>query len=441
MQHTTFAVEAGSLGPAFDQVNRETHYQKGQGITGRTWAAADVLFIPVLREIPNSQLVDAACAAGVSSTVSFPFIVNAEVYGVFFFCSFAPIRPSQDRLDTLRNIGRLVGHAFSRLLDLKRETQEHQALQQRAEQILTVVQVAHRGDLTLAMPFSSSDAIGRVAKALGTFLADLRGSIRRIMQTAQELNAAAQGLDLLSRRMREQSEDTANTAATVTEESKSVSSNLESIAAGSSEMLDSIYGIVESANHAASDVQTAVRSANATQEEIDKLISSGTDIGGAIKVIDAIARQTRLLALNASIEAARAGSAGLGFTVVANEVKQLAAGTATATSEIAEKIEAIQENTSSAGNSIAEIVAVIEKIHHVSLSIKGTVEAQATTTREIGSNVSQAATRSSSIASKIGDLARVAREAQEEAAETQSAAKTVSLLAAELRSLVGKFSV
>jgi len=441
MQHTSFAVEAGNLGPAFDRVNRETHYKKGQGITGRTWAAADVLFIPALREVANSQLVDAACAAGVVSTVSFPFIVEGEVYGVFFFCSFKRIQPSRDRLDALRNIGRLVGQAFSRLLDLEGETQEHKALQQKAEQILTVVQAAHRGDLTLAIPFTSGDSIGQVAQALGTFLNDLRGSMRRIMETAHKLNAAAQGLDLLSRRMREQSEDTANTAASVTEESKIVSTNLESIAAGSKEMLNSIYGIVESANRAATDVHTAVRSANATREEIEKLVSSGSEIGGAIKVIDAIARQTRLLALNASIEAARAGSAGLGFTVVANEVKQLAAGTADATSEIAEKIEAIQQNTASAGDSIAEIVSVIEKISQTSVSIKETVETQAVTTKEIGANVSQAAVRSTSIAGKIGNVAEVAKEAQQEAAETQSAAKTVSTLAAELRGLVENFSV
>jgi methyl-accepting chemotaxis protein len=440
-QHTNFAMESGSLGPAFDRVNRETHYEKGQGLTGKTWAAADVLFIPALREVPNSRLVEAACAAGVVSAVSFPFIVANEVYGVFFFFSFQPLQPSPERLDTLRNIGRLVGQAFGRLLDLEKETQEHNLLRQRTEQMLMVVEAAHRGDLTQAIPFSSEDALGQVAQALGTFLSDLRASLRRIMETAQELNAAAQALDLLSRRMREQSEQTAETAASVTGESQSVSLNLESIAGGSREMLTSINGIVESASHAAADVQAAVRSANMTREEIEKLVNSGAEIGGAIKVIDAIARQTRLLALNASIEAARAGSAGLGFTVVANEVKQLAAGTATATSEIAEKIEAIQQNTARAGSSIAEIVTVIEKINRASLSIRETVEAQAVTTRDIGANVNEAAQRSSSIASKIGNLADVANDAQKEAAETQIAAKTVSTLAAELRGLVARFTV
>jgi methyl-accepting chemotaxis protein len=441
LQQTTFAVETGNLGPAFDRINQETHYKKGQGLTGKTWATADVIFIPVLREISNSALVDAACRAGVISAVAFPFIVEGEVYGVFFFFSLSPIFPSQDRLDALRNIGRLVGQAFSRLLELERETLGRQALQQSAEQILVVVQAAHRGNLTLKIPPTNQDAIGEVAQALAGFLIGLRESMRRIMRNAHALNAAAEVLDHLSLRMRKHSEDTANTAASVTEESKVVSRNLDCVVAGSEQMLSSINAIVKSANHAASNVHLAVQSADATRQQIAKLVSSSSDIGGEIKVIEAIARQTRLLALNASIEAARAGTAGLGFTVVANEVKQLAAGTAVATGQISDKIEAIQQNTNSAVESIGEIAVVMGRVNGLSNSIRETVEEQATTTREIGTNVSQAAAGSSSIFRKISGVADLAKVAQQEAAETQSAAKTVSGLAAELTSLVRNFQV
>ena len=441
LQHTTFAIESGSLGPAYDRINQETHYKKGQGLTGKTWAAADVIFIPVLRVVPNSALVDAACAAGVTSAVAFPFIVEGEVHGVFFFFSFRPISPSQDRLDALRNIGRLVGQAFSRLLDLERETENRKALQQSAEEILTVVQAARRGDLTLTIHATGQDAIGQVARGLERFFADLRRSIRGIMQNAQAMNTAAEDLNHLSLRMHERSEDTANTAAGVTVESEEVSANLESVEAGSRQMLASINEIVKSANHAATDVQAAVQSATAARKEIGKLASSSADIGGTIKVIETIARQTRLLALNASIEAARAGNAGRGFTVVANEVKQLASGTAEATSRIFDKIEAIQQNTARAVDSISQIAVIIERIHQMSGSIKDTVEAQAETTHKMEENVSQAAVGSSSIAGKIASVAQVAKVAQKEAAETQSAANSVSELAAELHSLVCNFKV
>ncbi len=441
LQHTTFAMESGSLGPAYDRVNQQTHYKKGQGLTGKTWAAADVIFIPVLRVVPNSALVDAACAAGVTSAIAFPFIVEGDVHGVFFFFSYHRIAPSQDRLDALRNIGRLVGQAFRRMLDLQHETENRKALQQSAEEILTVVEAAHRGDLTRTISSAGQDAIGQVARGLEKFFANLRQSIRGIIQNAQALNTAAEELNHLSLRMRERSEDTANTAAGVTVESKEVSANLESVEAGSRQMLASINDIVKSANQASADVQSAVQSATEARKEIAKLASSSSDIGGTIKVIETIARQTRLLALNASIEAARAGNAGLGFTVVANEVKQLASGTADATSRILDKIEAIQQNTAGAVESIGQIAVIIERIHQMSGSIENTVEAQAETTHKIDENVSQAAGAASSIAGKIASVAQIAMVAQKEAAETQSAAKSVNALATQLQSLVCNFKV
>ena len=441
LQQTTFAIEAGNLGPTFDRINRETHYKKGQGLTGRTWAAADVIFIPVLRELTNSALVDAACGAGVISAVAFPFIVQDQVHGVFFFFSFTPIHPSPERLESLRNIGRLVGQAFSRLLELERETRAREALQRSVEQILVVVQAAHRGDLTHEMPAAQKGAIGEVAHALGGFLTGLRQSMRKIMDNARALSTSAEALHHLSLRMRDQSEETANTAAGVTEESKLVSMNLDRVVAGSEQMLASICEIVKSANHAASDVNGAVKSAISTREQITRLASSSSDIGGEIKVIEAIARQTRLLALNASIEAARAGAAGLGFTVVANEVKQLATGTAVATGQISGKIESIQQQTDSAVEAIGKIAGVMERVDGISNSIKETVEVQANTTREIGTNVSQAAAGSASISRKISAVADVAKVAQQVAAETQSSAQTVSSLAAELSALVAKFQV
>src|SRR6201999_198305 len=109
---TTFSGEAGNLGPAYSHINATDHYQKGRGLTGRTWAAADLIFIPDLSIIKDSELIRTARVAGAVAAVSFPFIVEEEVYGVLFFFSFRSIAPSEERLNTLRNIGRLVGQAF-----------------------------------------------------------------------------------------------------------------------------------------------------------------------------------------------------------------------------------------------------------------------------------------------------------------------------------------
>jgi methyl-accepting chemotaxis protein len=174
---------------------------------------------------------------------------------------------------------------------------------------------------------------------------------------------------------------------------------------------------------------------------MEKLVTSSSDIGTIVKVIETIARQTRLLALNASIEAARAGAAGLGFTVVANEVKELARETAEATTRISEKIAAMQQDTAGAVQSINEITAVVEKVSGISSEIAKTVEDQSSTTHRIGTNVSHAAAAASAIASRIADVARLAEGAQQEAMQTQAAAEALSKMAANLRTLTGNFKV
>jgi methyl-accepting chemotaxis protein len=440
-RHTTFAAETHSLGAAFDRVNRETHYVKGQGLTGKTWATVDVLFIPELASIPHSDLVRAACAAGAVAAVAFPFIVEKEVHGVLFFFSFQPISPSQDRLDTLRNIGRLMGQAFSRLLALERETRERATLHESAERILTVVQAARDGDLTLEMPDTGDTALGQVARGLGEFLANLRQSIRSIMHNAAALTVAAEDLGRVSVQMRGRSGETSSNAESASLASQEVSQNLSGIAAGSEEMLVSMCEIAKCANQAASGVQSVVETAQSTREAIARLVASSGEIGAMVKVIESIARQTRLLALNASIEAARAGAAGLGFTVVANEVKELAKGTAQATDDISGKIATIRRDTAGAVKSIGEITAAVERVSRISNTIAETAEEQSSTTREIGRNVTAAAAGASSITTRISDVANLARDAQQEATQTQTAAQELTEMALELRSLVSSFKV
>jgi len=441
IQATSFAAEAGNLGPAYDVVNQTNHYKKGQGITGRTWAAADVVFIPDLSIIKDSELVRTARAAGAIATISIPFIVQNKVIGVLFFFSFREIQPSPDRFDALRNIGRLVGQAYHRLQNLEKEKREREALSMGADQILAIVRAAQSGDLTQSMPAIEDPAMHQVADGLGEFFRGLRTSIRSIVTTANALSESAAMLGRLSRAMEERAGGTSATSLAASAESIVVSEKINSIAAGSNQMVSSIRLLSGNATQASAKFQNAVRAGVSARDSIGKLTASSKDIKAIVKVVHTISRQTNMLALNASIEATRAGSAGRAFMVVATEVKELAKEAATATERINDGIEVIQQDTELAVGLIAEITAIVDDVSRISESIANTAVEQSMTTTEIGRHVSDAAVGSSSIARKIAEVAEVAQGAQKEARETNVAAQSLEQMANALHTLVRRFRV
>ena len=441
IQATSFRMETNSLGPAYDLINQSDHYQKGKGITGRTWEKGDVIFVQDLSVIKESKLVDTARAAGAVSALSVPFIVEGEVAGVLFFMSFKTIYPLQERLDVLRDIGRLIGRSYLRLLDLEKEIARRDAIRVDADRILESVQKAQRGDLTQKLPSCSDEAMIKVSEGLGLFFAHLRDSLRSITAAAGTLSSQAGQLNTMSTAMETRAEETSAHAASVNEASREVSENIQSISTGSAEMVVSIRELSANAHHSSDKFKSAVRSATAARQMMGKLSASGKDIGAIVKVVNSIARETNLLALNAAIEAARAGVAGRTFMVVSSEVKELAREAAGATERIAEKIDVIQKDTALAVDSIAEITAIVDEVSQIAEIIASTVEEQSVTTSEIGRHVNDVATGSSSIARQIGEVANVARGARREAGEIKSAANSLDGLATELKRLVSGFKV
>ena len=172
---------------------------------------------------------------------------------------------------------------------------------------------------------------------------------------------------------------------------------------------------------------------------MDRLGQAGIDIGEVLKVINAVAQQTKLLAINAAIEAARAGAAGKGFAVVAHEVKELANETAKATLQISDKIEAIRTGTHAAVAVIGDISGIIGQMHDISTMIASAVEEQTATTREIARNVTEAAIGESHVTENITSVAQAARVTSGGAKTTQDAAGELAGMAAELQKIVGVF--
>ncbi|MBN2530918.1 MAG: hypothetical protein JXR76_31315 [Deltaproteobacteria bacterium] len=179
--------------------------------------------------------------------------------------------------------------------------------------------------------------------------------------------------------------------------------NVASIAVSTEEMTSTVAEIAQSAEQARGVANNAVRSVNTASHRVDSLGKAAKQISNVTETIVEIAEQTKLLALNATIEAARAGEAGKGFAVVANEVKELAQQTNSATSDIREKISAIQEATQGTIEEINGITRVIAEVSDYVAAIATATEEQSVTTREITEMITTAST-------EMNDVGRSARE-------------------------------
>jgi methyl-accepting chemotaxis protein len=265
---------------------------------------------------------------------------------------------------------------------------------------------------------------------------NLKTTIKTVSDNAQALSSASEELTAVSQQMSSNSEETATQANVVAAASEQVSKNVATVASSAEEMSASVREIAKNANDAAKVATEAVKVADDTNKTVAKLGESSVEIGKVIKVITSIAQQTNLLALNATIEAARAGEAGKGFAVVANEVKELAKQTATATEDISQKIEAIQNDTKGAVVAIDRIGKIINQINDIQNTIASAVEEQTATTNEIARNAGEAAKGSTEISKNISSVSQAAKNTTEGANNTLSAATELSKLAGDLKRVV-----
>jgi len=182
------------------------------------------------------------------------------------------------------------------------------------------------------------------------------------------------------------------------------STGVTAAAAASDEFAMSIGEISRQAASSAELARKASDSAEKADSTISNLSISAEEVGNIVELIQSIARRTNLLALNASIEAARGGEAGRGFAVVASEVKELAAQTSRATEEVADKIRAIQSSTGNSVDALRSIGRQIEQLETTAISIASAVDQQSVAGQDLARSIDLAARSTDEVSGNISEV-------------------------------------
>ncbi|MCX7176385.1 MAG: methyl-accepting chemotaxis protein [Proteobacteria bacterium] len=311
------------------------------------------------------------------------------------------------------------------------------------------------GDLTRRLKVERNDEIGRTSVIFNTFMdklqsvvKDVKLSAERVMATSQQLSSAA---NELTRSSNEQSDATASMAASLEE----VTVSIKQVADNSDrahEMASEAGGLSgeghKAVGEAIEEMQKISDSVNSSSAAITTLEEKSTQITSVANVIKDIADQTNLLALNAAIEAARAGEQGRGFAVVADEVRKLAERTATATHEITNTIDEIQQSTQRSVSgmefSVGQVQKGVEMARHSGVAMAN-IETSTNKVKASVDEISLALREQSTAATQLAqDVEVIAQKAERNGAlanESAQAANHLAELAVTLKQSVDRFVV
>jgi methyl-accepting chemotaxis protein len=272
------------------------------------------------------------------------------------------------------------------------------------------------------------------------FLAELAGSLdQQVKAVTGSVESAAQELLQTARSMQSVSDSARDEAGRAAGVSRTATEHVATVGQATGQLdgaVNEIGSRVQESSRISQEAVTQIREASTI---VRTLSDASAEIGKVVSLIQAIAEQTNLLALNATIEAARAGEAGKGFAVVASEVKSLATQTAKATEEIAGRISAVVGATEKAVNAIDGVDKTIGRVNEIAGTIAAAVEEQGAATSEIARAIGETTRQTESLAQSLGRLLESAENTNASSQSVVSSASGLSDQAAALKQQVEQF--
>lgn len=321
--------------------------------------------------------------------------------------------------------------------------------------LASAAQKLANGELSARAEFTGEDELGQVAAVFNKMATDFSRVIEKIRNSTNEVtcaselqSATADQISTLSKNQTEQAVSVADSIEDLNEMVKEIvqkTSDITDAASNASVLAGKGQTAV---NEAVGSIQDISRTVHESSELIDLLGKRSNEIGAIVKVIKSIADQTNLLALNAAIEAARAGEQGRGFAVVADEVRSLAQRTTSATAEISEMISAIQADTGSAVEAMnrgsAQVSIGVDKANSAGASLQQ-INVSVRQVSEMISQIAQSTQVESeatgAITNRIELIARMAREASSTIGQTSLTCRNILDLAHRLQNDVAHFKL
>jgi methyl-accepting chemotaxis protein len=323
------------------------------------------------------------------------------------------------------------------------------------------------GDLSQTLDMKRGDEVGSLAVSmnqlvenLGDMFNDMAGGIDKLFASSNGLSSISQQMSTNTEQSLIKSNDVAasaelmsanmNEVATAVQE---ISTKVELLASATESMTGTINDIAQNSKQSLLITEKAFNQVQNTSETVDELGKAVIEIGEVIQNIDEISEKTDLLALNASIEVARAGESGEGFGGVTREIEQLARQTTDAALRIRQVIQLIQDATADTIGEIEQLSSIMGHARQIGSTIDGAVEKQLDSTREISSKASQASSSVqvvsknvaqnsnavNGVANDILQLDQFSVELSDNIAHVQTSAEDLENIAGQLKGLIKKF--
>jgi methyl-accepting chemotaxis protein len=339
------------------------------------------------------------------------------------------------------------------------------------------------GDLTVAFETQSEDEIGQMSIYLQNMSHKIREAMQNINEATKNVDKSAEELSSMAQEGSATAEELLSQSETVETNVQNTSASIEEVTSGVEEVSASAQDVSKNSQELASDINDTEKAVKNGQTELEKqkkrmktvgeqnktatelvmtVAEKATNVQEIVNTISSIAEQTNLLALNAAIEAARAGEAGKGFAVVADEIRKLAEESKQASSNIANILHEIDEGAGDANDAVKQtveyykelnegtnilvkefdkITGYIDNVNNKVESLSGAAQEQSASAEEMASAMDTSAKSMASVSEEMEQIASGVKQTAESSEKINETAENLNTLASQLSNLVEKFKI